>query len=195
MPSQPIELQRVDAKQTSNARFSRPLMFVLLICLSSFYIWTLYLAAHPNVSLAYQTYYIDKKTQYWAKTNTDMLFPKAGVIVTSDKTPYLSRTGWAKEATKEGRVMLHSGGLFFNFAEFPKHPVKIQLLLSKSITEPVYLTLGDGNKIKLLPLEIEAIEAIIPVEAIDQRLPLQHWQIETPASLTVKQISIQELTS
>ncbi|MCW8348120.1 hypothetical protein MD535_19195 [Vibrio sp. ZSDZ65] len=195
MPSHSLESKTVDDNITLNKRFFRPLTFALLLSLSSFYLWTLYLAAHPNVTVAYQTYYIDKKTLYWAKANSTMLWPRSGVVAASEKSPYLSRAGWANKATGDGRDMLHSGGLFFNFPQLPVGPVRVQLSLSKSITEPVYLSLGQGNKIKLLPLGIETLEAIIPVGVIDGSAPLQHWQIETRASLTIKQISIQELTS
>ncbi|MGF1750398.1 MULTISPECIES: hypothetical protein [Vibrio] len=193
MPSLSFELQTVDVKKSLIQRFFRPLTLLMLVTLSSFYLWTLYLAAHPNVTVAYQVYYIDKKTHYWAKANTELLWPSSGVVTASDNSPYFSRAGWAKTASEGARVLVHSGGLFFNFSQVPKGPVRVQLSLSKSITEPVYLSLGNGNKVKLMPMGFEMLEALIPAGAISPKL--QHWEIETPASLTIKQIAIQELTS
>ena len=36
-----------------------------ILALSGFYLYTLYLAAHPNVSLAYKLYYLEGKTRFW----------------------------------------------------------------------------------------------------------------------------------
>ena len=44
-----------------------------IMALSGFYLYTLYLAAHPNVSLAYKLYYLEGKTRFW-EHNSSMTY-------------------------------------------------------------------------------------------------------------------------
>lgn len=193
MSAQPIE-SKENRQLLGQRKLARPLVILLLACLSSYYLWVLFLAAHPNVSTAYRTYYIEKKTLYWAKGNLDLLWPASGIVRAQDKSPYLSRQGWEPLADGKGRGLSHRGGVFFNFDKTPIHPIRIQLTLDQSITEPVYASFDGINKVRLMPLDMDTLEGILPSKTLVQNASLQHLQIETLASLSVTQISIAEMT-
>ncbi|GAL22275.1 hypothetical protein JCM19235_2970 [Vibrio maritimus] len=193
-----MSAQRFDLKEDTNLKVSskgiyRLAIFVLLALLSMYYLWVLYLAAHPQVNTAYRTYYIDKQTLYWAKDNTHVFWPDSGVIDTSENQPYLSRQGWAVKPDQHGRELVHNGGVFFNLAAVPTHSIRVKLSLTHSITEPVYLSLDGHKQVKLLPHDLNALEATLPASQYAKEVSLHQIQFETPASLNVNQISITEV--
>lgn len=193
-----MSAQRFDLKEDTNLKVSsrgvyRLAIFVLLALLSMYYLWVLYLAAHPQVNTAYRTYYIDKQTLYWAKDNTHVYWPDSGVIDTSENQPYLSRQGWAVKPDQKGRELVHNGSIFFNLAAAPTHSIRVKLSLTHSITEPVYLSLDGHKQVKLLPHDLNAFEATLPASQYSKDVSIHQIQLETPASLNVNQISITEV--
>lgn len=193
-----MSAQRFDLKEDTNLKVSskgiyRLAIFVLLALLSMYYLWVLYLAAHPQVNTAYRTYYIDKQTRYWAKDNAHVFWPDSGVIDTSENQPYLSRQGWAVKPDQHGRELVHNGSVFFNLGAAPTHSIRVKLSLTHSITEPVYLSLDGHKQVKLLPHDLNALEATLPASQYSKEASLHQIQFETPASLNVNQISITEV--
>ncbi|WP_338164129.1 hypothetical protein [Vibrio sp. 10N] len=193
MSSQPTEL--TENKHPAEVKLSafRPFVFTLLILLSFYYLWVLYLAAHPNVSTAYRTYYIEKKTRYWGRENTELIWPESGVVEVKQTSPFLSRQGWAPKPGRDGRKLVHNASLYFNFDKPLQHPVRVKLTLSQSITEPVYVSVNGGRKIMLMPLEVNSLETNLPASAFMQQRSIQQVDFETDASLRVDQVVIAEV--
>lgn len=159
--------------------------------LSLYYIWVLYLATQPQVSLGYQTYYIDKKTRFWGKDNGQLLLGESGVINVAKSSPYLSREGWNDKAEGDSRVLLHQGGLFFNMTTLPSsHHLHVSMTLDRAITEPVYASLNGGIRVELHPRSTNTLEGAVVLTSHDMKEPLQHLEFETPASLSVTQIKL-----
>lgn len=85
----------------------------ILIVLSCYYLWVLYLAATPNVTIGYQTYYIDKNTLFWGKDNNNLLLPESGIIEPGDQSPFISREGWNYDLhTEQDRKRMKVGNCF-----------------------------------------------------------------------------------
>ncbi|CAH0525617.1 hypothetical protein [Vibrio hippocampi] len=122
------------------------LVLTLLILLSGYYLWVLYLAATPKVSPAYQTYYINTDTLYWAKENHQLAIGSQEIIDVTQKTPFISREGWDKVAEDNQRGLEDKAGLFFSFAQPKVDKVKIELTLAKAQTQPIpVVALFDGQ--------------------------------------------------
>lgn len=192
MPSQTTELSANNSLARLKVRAFRPLVLALFVVLSLYYLWVLYLAAHPNVSTAYQTYYIEKKTRYWGKENMDLLWPEKGTINVAEPSPFLSRRGWEPLPKGEGRELVHDASLYFNFKKTLHSPVRIKLSLNHSITEPVYISANQGRKVMLMPLEINSLETTLPASAFLRAQPTQRLRFETDASLNIRQVTITE---
>lgn len=193
-----MSAQRFDLKENTKPKVSgkgvyRLAIFVFLALLSMYYLWVLYLAAHPQVNTAYRTYYIDKQTLYWAKDNTQLFWPDSGVIDTSENQPFFGRKGWAVKSDSHGRELVHNGNVFFNLGAAPIHSIRVKLSLTHSITEPVYVSLDGHKQVRLLPHDLNALEATLPASQYSKGVSLHQIQLETPASLNVNQISITEV--
>jgi hypothetical protein len=192
MYSQPTELSVNNSFAKVKAQVLRPFVFALFITLSLYYVWVLYLAVHPNVSTAYQTYYIDKKTRYWGQENIDLIWPEMGTINVAEPSPFLSRQGWESLPQREGRELVHDASLYFNFEKTPHSPVRIKISLNQSITEPVYISANQGRKVMLMPLELNSLETTLPASVFLRAQPIQQLRFETDASLNVRQVTITE---
>ncbi|NOI23224.1 hypothetical protein [Vibrio mediterranei] len=174
-------------------------LIAILIALSGYYLWVLYLAATPNVTVGYQTYYIDKATLFWGKDNNNLVLPLSGIIEPGEQSPFISREGWnydlhteLERNKNEGRRLVHSGGVYFNFDQNPSHSVYVKIDLAKSITEPVYVSIDGEHKTRLEPVGLLSLAATLPATNIDAARPIQYMQFETPASLTVTKITIKD---
>ena len=88
-----------------------------IMALSGFYLYTLYLAAHPNVSLAYKLYYLEGKTRFW-EHNSSMTYQPGNELNLTRPSRFLSSAGWAKKPSSEGTELSGQGGLYF---VLPKH--------------------------------------------------------------------------
>ena len=64
-----------------------------IMALSGFYLYTLYLAAHPNVSLAYKLYYLEGKTRFW-EHNSSMTYQPGNELNLTRPSRFLSSAGW-----------------------------------------------------------------------------------------------------
>ncbi|PJG59500.1 hypothetical protein [Aeromonas cavernicola] len=83
-----------------------------ILALSGFYLYTLYLAAHPNVSLAYKLYYLEGKTRFW-EHNSSMTYQSGNELNLTKPSRFLSSEGWAKKPSAEGTELSGKGGVYF----------------------------------------------------------------------------------
>jgi hypothetical protein len=194
MTTQHSDLKESTYFKQTGSQLRRSFVILLLAVLSSYYLWVLYLAAHPQVSTAYRIYYIEKQTLYWAKENSRLDWPDTGFINTSNSSPYLSRQGWASKASEDGRELVHQGSVFFNLAPNANGSVRVSVFLSHSITEPVYASLDGNKQVRLMPRGINRLEATLPAMHYSEELPIHQIQFETTASLNVNKIAITEST-
>lgn len=84
----------------------------VIVALSGFYLYTLYLAVHPQVSLSYRLYYMEGKTRFW-EHNSDMVYHAGNQLNLTQPSRFLSREGWASKPGKEGTRFEGEGGLYF----------------------------------------------------------------------------------
>ncbi|MGL5031544.1 MAG: hypothetical protein ACRC8Q_13930 [Aeromonas sp.] len=83
-----------------------------ILALSGFYLYTLYLATHPNVSLAYKLYYLEGKTRFW-EHNSSMTYQPGNELNLTKPSRFLSIEGWAKKPSAQGTLLTGNGGLYF----------------------------------------------------------------------------------
>ncbi|MDO2947534.1 hypothetical protein [Aeromonas simiae] len=89
-----------------------------ILALSGFYLYTLYLAAHPQVSLSYRLYYMEGKTQFW-EHNSDLVYHTGNQLDLAKPSRFLSSEGWASKPTAQGTQLQGEGGLYFVLSKQP----------------------------------------------------------------------------
>ncbi|TXH61731.1 MAG: hypothetical protein E6Q86_07925 [Tolumonas sp.] len=98
-------------------------LFILtFLALSAFYLYVLYLAKHPDVSMAYRMYYLEKKTRIWDRNQSLAYIPGVLMDLTNERErcPYLSREGWdIPEKDGSGSLFSGAGGLYFTLHREP----------------------------------------------------------------------------
>ena len=61
-------------------------LFILtFLALSAFYLYVLYLAKHPDVSMAYRMYYLEKKTRIWDRNQSLAYIPGVLMDLTNER--------------------------------------------------------------------------------------------------------------
>ena len=101
------------------SRSVKLIFIITFLALSGFYLYVLYLAKHPNVSMAYRMYYIEQKTRIWDRNQSLAYIPGTEMVLNKyrDRSPYLSRAGWyIPKEDGSGTVFF-----FFFFLYFPLH--------------------------------------------------------------------------
>lgn len=128
---------------------SRSLKFLFILTflgLSAFYLYVLYLAKHPNVSMAYRMYYLEQKTRIWNRNQSLAYIPGTLMDLTTyrQRCPYLSREGWdIPKEDNTGTVFSGSGGLYFTL-----HAIPNQLVFEgelQSLKDNTTLSFSAGN--------------------------------------------------
>ena len=104
-----------------------------ILALSGFYLYTLYLAAHPNVSLAYKLYYLEGKTRFW-EHNSSMTYQPGNELNLTKPSRFLSSEGWAKKPSEQGTELSGQGGLYFVLPKQQAQPE--QLTIQARINSP-----------------------------------------------------------
>ncbi|MEC6795570.1 riboflavin synthase subunit alpha [Photobacterium sp. S4TG1] len=110
----------------------RILLIGLLVVLSGYYIWVLYKAITPNVSLAYKTYYIKNQTLYWQPKQPNLALMLPTTLKTTTNIANLSRAGWSIDVSNNMRQLNQQGGLYFTLLTTPTTKVKITFNLAKA---------------------------------------------------------------
>jgi hypothetical protein len=96
----------------SNMTYKKFGFIAAILALSGFYLYTLYLAAHPNVSLAYRLYYLEGKTRFW-EHNSSMTYRVGNELNLTKPSRFLSSEGWSKKPSEQGTQLTGQGGLYF----------------------------------------------------------------------------------
>ncbi|MGL4250497.1 MAG: hypothetical protein ACRCR1_07590 [Aeromonas sp.] len=104
-----------------------------IMALSCFYLYTLYLAAHPNVSLAYRLYYMEGKTRFW-EHNSSMTYQLGNELNLTKPSRFLSSEGWAKKPSEAGTELAGNGGIYFVLPKQAANPQ--QLMVHARINSP-----------------------------------------------------------
>ncbi len=111
----------------------KALFILLILALSAFYLGVLYLAAHPNVSMAYRMYYLEMKTKFWSRNQTLAYIPGTPIDLVTERAFYLTRQGWSKpDKAGRGSEFSGEGGLYFTL-----HRVPGRLRFEGQLTTPV----------------------------------------------------------
>lgn len=97
-----------------------------ILALSGFYLYTLYLAAHPNVSLAYKLYYTEGKTRFW-EHNSSMTYQPGNELNLTKPSRFLSSEGWAKKPSEQGTELSGQGGLYFVLPKQQAQPEQLTI--------------------------------------------------------------------
>lgn len=128
---------------------SRSLKFLFIIAflgLSAFYLYVLYLAKHPSVSMAYRMYYLEQKTRIWDRNQTLGYIPGVVMDLTKyrQRCPYLSREGWdIPHENGSGTDFSGKGGLYFTLHSLPG---KLELIGNVSAAQAnTTLSFSAGN--------------------------------------------------
>ncbi|MGL4715960.1 MAG: hypothetical protein ACRCWL_08660, partial [Aeromonas sp.] len=98
--------------------------FAAIMALSGFYLYTLYLAAHPNVSLAYKLYYLENKTRFW-EHNSSMTYQPGNELNLTKPSRFLSSEGWASKPSSQGTLLTGQGGLYFVLPKQAANPEQL----------------------------------------------------------------------
>ncbi|MGL4932524.1 MAG: hypothetical protein ACRC4P_04175 [Aeromonas sp.] len=137
--------------------------FAAIMALSGFYLYTLYLAAHPNVSLAYKLYYLENKTRFW-EHNSSMTYQPGNELNLTKPSRFLSSEGWASKPSSQGTLLTGQGGLYFVLPEQAANPEQLtvharissqeagallQVALGHDFTTTVKLAKAGINEIRL----------------------------------------------
>ncbi|MFM4701900.1 hypothetical protein [Aeromonas bivalvium] len=142
-----------------------------ILALSGFYLYTLYLAAHPDVSLAYRLYYLEGKTRFW-EHNSSMTYRVGNELNLTKPSRFLSSEGWAKKPSEQGTQLSGQGGLYFLL---PQRGAANTLTVQARINSPeagALLKVAMGNDfvttVKLAKAGLNEINFRLPGEALNQ---------------------------
>ncbi|WP_159084503.1 hypothetical protein [Dongshaea marina] len=91
-------------------------LIAAVVLLSVFYLYTLYLATQPKVSLSYRLYYLEGKTLFW-QGDSKMIYRPGQIMNFVTPSPFLSRKGWSDEISTDGVTLEGKGGLYFGLAQ------------------------------------------------------------------------------
>ncbi|WP_297479747.1 riboflavin synthase subunit alpha [uncultured Photobacterium sp.] len=171
----------------------RILLIGLLMVLSGYYIWVLYKAITPNVSIAYKAYYIKNQTLYWQPKQPNLALTLPTTLEITNNIPNLSRAGWNIETNNNMRELTQQGGLYFTLPTAPTANVKITFTLAKALLQlkPITFTFNHHQGTLLPQDQGKALIAQLPKQ---QFLPsaqqLQSLILNAPTPLQVTSISI-----
>lgn len=172
---------------------SRVLLIALLVVLSGYYIWVLYKAITPNVSIAYKAYYIKNQTLYWQPKQPNLALKLPSKLKTTNNVPNLSRAGWSFDTSNNMRELAQQGGLYFTLPTTPTTNIKITFTLAKAQQQikPLPFTFNHHQGTLLPQEQGKTLIAQLPKQ---QFLPtsqqLQTFILTTPTPLQVTTISL-----
>lgn len=128
---------------------TRSVKFIFILTflgLSAFYLYVLYLAKHPDVSMAYRMYYLEKKIRIWDRNQSLAYIPGTLMNLTNERErcPYLSREGWEiPEKDGSGSAFAGTGGLYFTLHREPG-PLKFEGTMTTNIADmELIISVGD----------------------------------------------------
>lgn len=166
-----------------------------ILALSGFYLYTLYLAAHPNVSLAYKLYYLEGKTRFW-EHNSSMTYQPGNELNLTKPSRFLSSEGWAKKPSDEGTLLSGQGGLYFVLPKQAANPD--QLTVQARINSPeagalLKVALGHDftTTVKLAKAGINEIRLTLPGDSLtaDPKRP-NFLALSAPTPINVQSVRL-----
>lgn len=165
----------------------RFVLMTLIVLLSGYYLWVLYKAVTPNVSHAYQAYYIDHKTLFWQLNNPELSLTLPTKIDVSQRSAYLSREGWAKKPTVSSRSLNAEGGLYFTLSKPVLHPVRLTISTEPNDTRKIQLRLNQWQGDAVAIGVHHTFQITIPVSAWQDLTALQSLHLQPPAPISISQ--------
>lgn len=171
----------------------RILLISLLVVLSGYYVWVLYKAITPNVSLAYKAYYIKNQTLYWQPKQPNLALVLPSHLNVTNNVPNLSRAGWSFDTNNNMRELTQQGGLYFTLPTTPTTDVTVSFTLAKTQQQikPITFTFNHHVGTLLPQAHGKTFVAQLPKQ---QFLPtsqqLQTLILTTPIPLQVTTISL-----
>ncbi|MBY3786893.1 riboflavin synthase subunit alpha [Photobacterium carnosum] len=169
----------------------RAVLISLLVVLSGYYVWVLYKAITPNVSLAYKTYYIKNQTLYWQPKQPNLTLAIPSNLNVTDKIPNLSRAGWSFDTDNKMRELTQQGGLYFTLASAPTTNVKIKFTFAKTQSQLKPLTFTFNHHQGMLQAQGNTLVAQLPQQQFfPTAQQLQTFIVTTPIPLQVTTISL-----
>ena len=186
---------------TENMKNKRSILvmaYVIAIILAVFYLWVLYLSAHPNVSEEYRAFYMDHTLRYKVSAADLLVHPGEKLFLDgkkdSDTTFYGVGKGWLWEY--KGRGMENTGYCYTGdknnllcFKTSGEETVKkIKLHILNSETDSMEIEL-DGTNIGSYKIENDMVAEIeIPTSnsGHKENADITHWiNIKTDDTKTV----------
>lgn len=171
----------------------RILLIGLLVVLSGYYIWVLYKAITPNVSLAYKTYYIKNQTLYWQPKQPNLALALPTTLETTSNIPNLSRAGWNIDANNNMRELTQQGGLYFTLPTAPTANVTITFTLAKAPLQlkPIAFTFNHYQGSLLPQDQGKTLTAQLPKQQfLSSPQQLQSLILTVPTPLQVTSINL-----
>ncbi|MCD9461509.1 hypothetical protein [Photobacterium phosphoreum] len=171
----------------------RILLIGLLVVLSGYYIWVLYKAITPNVSLAYKAYYIKNQTLYWQPKQPNLALTLPSKLETINNVPNLSRAGWSFDTNNNLRELTQQGGLYFTLPTAPTANVTITFTLATAPQQikPLAFTFNHYQGTLLPHAQGKTFVAQLPKQQfLSTPKQLQTFILTTPTPLQVTTISL-----
>lgn len=171
----------------------RILLIGLLVVLSGYYIWVLYKAITPNVSLAYKAYYIKNQTLYWQPKQPNLALTLPSKLETINNVPNLSRAGWSFDTNNNLRELTQQGGLYFTLPTAPTANVTITFTLATAPQQikPLAFTFNHYQGTLLPHAQGKTFVAQLPKQQfLSTAKQLQTFILTTPTPLQVTTISL-----
>ncbi|KJF82456.1 riboflavin synthase subunit alpha [Photobacterium angustum] len=188
------DAMQINTKKSHSSTTLRITLLTLITILSCYYLWVLYKAVTPNVSIAYKAYYIKTQTLFWQPKEPDLALNIPSSLELSTKVPYLSREGWNKDADNGARLLTNTGGFYFTLPNKVKQDVKVSITLASSLSSPLHFSVNQWHGVFTSTKQTNVFDAIIPASAFKSGDTLQTLQINTLTPLAFKLVDFSFLS-
>ncbi|PSV27284.1 riboflavin synthase subunit alpha [Photobacterium sp. GB-56] len=176
----------INTKKNHSCTTLRITLITLITILSCYYLWVLYKAVTPNVSIAYKAYYIKTQTLFWQPKEPNLALKIPSSLELSTKVPYLSRAGWNEDADNGARLLTSTGGFYFTLPHKVKQKVKVSITLASSLSSPLHFSVNQWHGVFAPTKQSNVFDAIIPASAFKSGDTLQTLQIKALTPLAFK---------
>ncbi|MCG3862948.1 MULTISPECIES: riboflavin synthase subunit alpha [unclassified Photobacterium] len=180
------DAMQINTKKSRSSTILRITLITLIAILSCYYLWVLYKAVTPNVSIAYKAYYIKTQTLFWQPKEPDLALSIPSSLDLTTKVPYLSRKGWSKKADNGVRLLNNTGGLYFTLPLKVKEDVKVSITLTSPLSSPLHFTVNQWHGAFSSTKQSNVFDAIIPASAFKSGDSLQTFQVNVLTPLAFK---------
>ncbi|HIF9057307.1 TPA: riboflavin synthase subunit alpha [Photobacterium damselae] len=182
----------MNPKASSDNNSIRLILLTLIAVLSCYYLWVLYKAATPNVSIAYKTYYIKQQNLYWDIDNPDLSLSIPKRLKVEQNLPFLSRQGWSKDVIDHARQLESQGGLYFTVNQAIEQPIELTIDLTTPVTQSIDITVNQWHG-TLQPSisQPNHLTTIIPTTAFLAPKAVQQLTVLNSKPLSVQQITLE----